>query len=256
VEGYVRRLFALGSSYKVTVGDPTPSKLPGFQQVVIEVQFQDSSDQAIMHVSPDGRLIVRGDIFDTTTDPFAAARAQIKLDGRPFKGPADAAVEVVEYGDFQCPSCRQLYLGLKQLVPKFPQVKFVFKDFPLEQIHPWARNAANAGYCALQKDQATFWKMHDLLFDNQPTITAENHWEKLQDFATQVGLDPAAFRACLTADATKAAIDAAIQEAMRLRVANTPTLFINGRRLVTTSAEQVEQILQYELSSSQPTPKP
>ena len=176
------------------------------------------------------------------------------MDGRPFKGPANASVVVVEYADFQCPSCRQLYDVLKQVVPLYPQVKFVFKDFPLDQIHPWARNAANAGYCALQQNPAAFWKIHDRLFETQATITAENHWQKLQDFATEAGLESGRFRLCLTDPATKAAIDASIAEAIKLRIANTPTMFINGRRVVGGNREQLEQILQFELEAAKTSP--
>jgi len=253
VESFVRKLFAMGPTYRVTVGDPTDAKLPGFYQVLVEVAVQDSSDQAVMYVSTDGKYVLRGEIYQTDSDLFAAVRAQIKLDNQPFKGPTEAKVVVAEYADFQCPSCRQLYEILKQVVPLYPQVKFVFKDFPLDQIHPWARNAAAAGRCTYNQNPAVFWKMHDLLFENQATITAANHWQTLQDFAAQVGLDAAAFRVCLTSPETKAYIDASIQEAIGLRIANTPTMFINGRRVVGGNREQLEQILQFELGA-QPAP--
>ena len=250
VESFVRRLFAMGPAYRVKVGDPSEAKLPGFYEVLVEVAVQDSADQAIMFVSKDGKVVVRGEVYQTEGDLFAATKAQMKLDDQPFKGPADAAVVFVEYADFQCPSCKQLYEVLKQLVPLYPQVKFVYKDFPLEQIHPWARNAAAAGRCAYNQNPAAFWKVHDLLFENQADITAANHWQTLQDYAAQAGLDTGSFRACLTAPETKAYVDASIQEAVRLRIANTPTVFINGRRIVSGNREHLEQILQFELEAA------
>lgn len=256
VEDFTRRLYALGATYRVTAAEPKEAKLPGFYEIAVEVGFQDSTDQALMYVSKDGRHIIRGEVFEAAVDPYAATRAQITIDGRPFKGPATASVVVVEYADFQCPSCKQLYDVLKQVVPLYPQVKFVFKDFPLDQIHPWARNAANAGYCAQQQNPAAFWKLHDRLFESQASITAENHWQKLQDFATEAGLDTARFRMCLTAPETKAAIDASISEAIKLRIANTPTMFINGRRMIGANREQLEQILQFELEAAKPPAQP
>jgi protein-disulfide isomerase len=249
VESFVRKLFAMGSAYRVTAGEPKEATLPGFYEVVVEVAIQDSRDQAVMYISKDGRIVVRGEVYQAEGDLFAATKAQMKLDGQPFKGPADAEVVVVEYADFQCPSCKQLYEALKQVVPLYPRVKFIFKDFPLDQIHPWARNAAAAGRCAYQQRPPAFWKLHDLLFENQASITAANHWQTLQDFAGKVGLDTAAFRTCLSAPATKAYVDESIQEAIRLRIANTPTVFINGRRVVGGGREQLEQILQYELEA-------
>jgi len=250
VEGFVRKLFAMGSSFQVTIGEPRESKLPGFYEVLVEVSVQDSTDQAVMFVSRDGKVVVRGDVYQIEGDLFATTKAQMKLEDHPFKGPADAKVVFVEYADFQCPSCKQLYEILKQLVPLYPQVKFVYKDFPLEQIHPWARNAAAAGRCAYKQNPAAFWKIHDLLFENQASITASNHWQTLLDYAAQSGLDAAAFRTCISAPDTKAYVDESIQEALRLRVANTPTVFINGRRVVGGSREQLEQILQFELEAA------
>jgi protein-disulfide isomerase len=253
VEGFVRKLFAMGPTYRVTVGEPKEAKLPGFYEVLVEVAVQDSTDQAVMYVSKDGKVVVRGEVYQTDGDLFASTKAQMRLGDQASKGPADAKVVFVEYADFQCHSCRQLYDVLKQLVPLYPQVKFVFKDFPLEQIHPWARNAAAAGRCAYKQNPAAFWKLHDLLFENQATITAANHWQTLQDYAGQVGLDTTAFRTCLTAPETKAYVDESIQEAIRLRIANTPTVFINGRRVVGGNREQIEQILQFELASASGT---
>lgn len=256
VEAFVRNLFAMGPTYRVTVGEPKQAKLPGFYEVLVEVAMQDSSDQAVMFISKDGKFVLRGELYQTDGDPFASTRAQMKLENQPFKGPADAKVVVVEYADFQCPSCKQLFEVLKQLVPLYPQVKFVFKDFPLDQIHPWARNAAAAGRCAYKQNPAAFWKLHDLLFEQQANITAVNHWQQLQDFAAQVGLEPQSFRLCLTAPDTKTYVDDSIQEALRLRIANTPTVFVNGRRVVGGSREQLEQIIQFELQATAQRPPP
>jgi protein-disulfide isomerase len=251
VERYLRHSFAWGPSFKVQIGEPRESTVPNFYELDIEVTYPDgNSNQGSLYVSKDGRHVIRGEVQQTDVDPFAAVRSQIKLEGQPFKGPADARVVVVEYADFQCPSCRQMYLEIKQLLPRYPQVKFVFKDFPLDHIHPWARNAALAGRCAYRQDPGTFWKLHDALFDNQQSITAENHWQRFADLATAAGLDAQAFRVCMTSPEAKAEVDASVQEAISLRVANTPTLFINGRRFVGGTRADLENILRYELNAT------
>ena len=84
----------------------------------------------------------RGEIQDLNGDPLADTRQQLHLEGYPSKGPANAKVVLVEFADFECPVCRQLDQGLRELLVKYPQVRLVFKDFPIEQIHPWARTAA------------------------------------------------------------------------------------------------------------------
>ncbi len=257
VERYLRHSFAWGPSFQVRVGEPREATVPNFYELDIEVTYPDgNSSQGSLYISKDGRHVIRGEVQQTDVDPFAAIRSQIKLEGQPFKGPADSRVVVVEYADFQCPSCRQMYLELKQIVPRYPQVKFVFKDFPLEHIHPWARNAALAGRCAYRQDPAAFWKMHDALFENQASITAENHWQRFADLAVQAGLDPQAFRLCMTSPEATAAVDASVHEAISLRIANTPTLFINGRRFVGGNRADLENILRYELDSPPPAPTP
>src|SRR5437879_8572806 len=95
-----------------------------------------------------------------STDPLAAVRSQIHLADCPSKGPANARVVVVEYADFQCPTCGQLHKVLSEIEPQYPQVRFVYKDFPLTHIHPWAMTAAIAGRCAYRQNPEAFWKLH------------------------------------------------------------------------------------------------
>ena len=87
---------------------------------------------------------------------------------------------LVEFSDFECPVCRSLHDVLRSLLPTYPQVRVVFKDFPLETLHPWARTAALAGRCAYQQKPEAFWKVYDSIYDNQEIISAENAWSSLR----------------------------------------------------------------------------
>ena len=89
----------------------------------------------------------------------------------------------------------------------YPQVRLVFKDFPLEQ-HPWARSAAIAGRCAYNQDPKAFWKLYDLIYDNQDIISPENSYAKLTDYASQIGLNPDTFKTCMASPEAAAAVDA------------------------------------------------
>jgi protein-disulfide isomerase len=248
VEAYVRKLYAWGPSFQVQVGAPKDSPTPGFYEVTVQVSAGGQSETGIVYVSKDGRFLLRGDINDMTADPFAAARQQIKLAGSASEGPADARVVVVAYGDFQCPHCRELDLVLRALVARYPQVRFVTKHFPLSQIHPWAMTATTAAYCAYRQKPEAYWAYHHLLFDNQDNITPENAWQKAQDLAAQAGFDPDGIRTCMASPEAKAAIDADVKEGQALSIANTPTVFINGRRLVGGDRNILEQFINYELA--------
>ncbi len=249
VESYLRKLYAWGPSFHVKIGPLRDAPVSGFYEVSVEVSMGDQSDSAVIYVSKDGRYLFRGDMQDMNTDPLAVVGAQIDSVNSPARGPANAGVTVVEYSDFQCPSCRQLYQALREVVPRYPQVRFVFKDFPLAQIHPWAMTAAIAGRCAYQQNPDAFWKLHDSIFDNQGVISAENVWQKMMDFAGQAGLDPGAFRTCMASPEANQAVLANMKEGKTLKVANTPTVFVNGRRIVGGDPSLLDQYIQYELAT-------
>jgi protein-disulfide isomerase len=186
-------------------------------------------------------------LSDLAKDPMAENRAHLQTKDSPSLGPADAPVTLVEFSDFECPVCRSLHDALRGLLPNYPQLRVVFKDFPLEQIHPWARTAATAGRCAYQQDPKAFWKMYDLIYDGQELISAENAWGKMTDFAAQTGLNADAFKACMASPEAAAAVDASRENGVQLEVGSTPTMFVNGRRIVGADPHTLEQYIKYEL---------
>jgi protein-disulfide isomerase len=246
-EDFLRKLYAWGPEFQVNAAAPKPSAVPDLYEIMVEVSLQGQSDSAAVYVTGDGRYMVRGEIADMNADPFAAITQKLILDGSPSKGPADAPVVIVEFGDFQCPSCRQLDVILRELLPEYPQVRLVFKDFPLEQIHPWAMTAALVGRCAYQQSSDAFWKVHDLIYDNQERITPETAYEKLLQLGVDAGLDPAALRACVANPQTAESVRKSIAEGQSLDVNSTPTSFINGRALVGPNKELLRQYLRFTL---------
>lgn len=256
VEAFLRKLYAWGPAFRVKVGPVKDAPVPGFSEVSVAVTYGGQSDTAVVYVSKDGRYLLRGDLQDMTSDPLAAVRSRIQLANSPSKGPANARVTVVEYADFQCPTCRQLHQVLRDLVPNYPQVRFVFKDFPLTQIHPWAMTAATAARCAFQQSPGSFWKLHDSLFDNQESITPENARSRMLDYAASAGLAAEKIRACMDTPETTKAVMESVREGQALKVANTPTVFVNGRRLIGADRGLLEQYIQYELAANLPAVRP
>jgi protein-disulfide isomerase len=170
------------------------------------------------------------------------------MDDAPVLGNSKAPVTLVEYSDFQCPVCRSLHDVLRGMLPNYAgKVRIVFKDFPLEQ-HPWARTAAIAGRCAYQQEPNAFWKMYDFIYDNQEIISAANAWTKMVDYAGQSGLNTDTFKSCMASPEPTAAINASRANGQQLEVSSTPTVFVNGRRLVGADAHLLEQYINYELA--------
>jgi protein-disulfide isomerase len=192
--------------------------------------------------------LIRGEINDLTSDPLADTVKKIQTANSPVLGNPSAPITLVEYSDFECPVCRNLHDSLRGLLPNYPQVKVIFKDYPLDTIHPWARTAALAGRCAYQQDPKAFWKMYDSIYDNQDVISASNVYDKVTDYATKAGLNPEVFKACMSAPETAQTIDASIANGNLLEVRSTPTVFVNGRRIVGADPRTVQQYLDYEVA--------
>jgi len=167
----------------------------------------------------------------------------------PSLGDPKAAVTLVEYSDFECPVCRNLHDVLRDnILPKYTgKVRVVFKDFPIEQLHPWARTAAIAGRCAYQQNPETFWKTYDLIYNNQEIISAANAWTKMLDYAGQSGMEADTFKACMASPEAGEAVNASRANGQLLDVNSTPTVFVNGRRIVGADAHLLEQYINYEL---------
>ena len=146
---------------------------------------------------------------------------QLAAGDDPSVGPTTAPVTIVEYGDFECPICKESVAILEQLRTLYPeQIRVVYRDFPLAA-HPRARSAAEAAQCAYEQGQ--FWAYHDALFAHAPDLP--NYVE----LAERLQLDTQTFHNCLASAAPKAAVSKDLHEAERLGLSGTPTFFVNGR---------------------------
>ncbi len=251
VEYFGKAVETPGVSFTVkTLG---PAEVPGWRTGVVQAELGGQTQDIPIWVSGDGRFLFRGEAIDLTIDPAVALMRKIKLEGEPSRGPADAKVTVVEYSDFECPYCARAWeIFEKEVYPGYrDKVRFVFKQMPLTQIHPWAEDAAIATECALEQGNDAFWKLYDGLFAAQAQITKDNVADKVEALATAGGLDAPRLRECLTSRKTVAAVRADQSEAMSVGVNSTPTFFVNGRRVQgAQSPEAFKQAIDQALASA------
>jgi protein-disulfide isomerase len=247
IEKYLRNLNAWDSSFKFTFGELQPSSVLGLYRVQVEVSEGNNKSEATFYVSKDGRYLMRGDVEDMDFDAVADARTKIHIVGAPSRGPENAKVTLVIYEDFECPGCRQLETALRALLPNFPGVRVIYKDFPLTQAHPWAMKAAQTGRCVFKQNPDAFWKFHDLVFDNQNLFVSEDATERLKRYAIQVGVDASDLERCTVALSVQKEIQESVEEGRSLRVTTTPTTFINGRRVIGADATAIEHFIRFEL---------
>jgi len=139
-------------------------------------------------------------------------------------GPSHAAVTVVEYGDFECPNCKQAAPAVKLLLQRFNgRVRFVWRNFPLEGVHPHALHAASAAEAA--SGQGKFWPMHDLLFENQNRLELA----QLRRYAERLELDMARYDAEMDGERHLQRVRSHVESGERSGVRGTPAFFVNQR---------------------------
>jgi predicted DsbA family dithiol-disulfide isomerase len=161
----------------------------------------------------------------------------------PARGKDDAPVTIVEFGDFQCPYCREAEDSLRTVFERHPdQVRLVFRNLPLASVHPNATVAAEAGVCA--ERQGMFWQMHDAMYQDQSALSET----ALKDTAKRLGLKMDGFAACLEDPQTREQLDTDRKAADELDVTGTPFFFINGRPLNgSVPVERFEAVITDEL---------
>ena len=139
------------------------------------------------------------------------------------RGAKDAKVTVVEYGDFECAACGQAYHAVKILLDRFgDRMRFVFRQFPLREVHPDAELAAEAAESAGGQDR--FWQMHDLLFENQCHLKAEN----LREYAAKAGLDLGRFDKEMRDHLYRQRVQKDVDSGTKSHILCTPAFFVNG----------------------------
>ncbi len=213
------------------VADIRPSEVPGLAEVQVVITNPQGSSQNRLLVSADGKHALTGDILPFGAKPFDEARGKLEkgVTG-PAKGPAKAAVTIVEFSDMQCPHCAKAAPVIDQLLAQEPEVRFVFQNFPLPA-HNWAEKAAGYVDCVGRAPNDAVWKFIQKTFDDQANITESNADEKLKAIATASGANADEIATCAAKSDTKARVEASLALGKSVGVNATPTLFINGRNV-------------------------
>lgn len=250
VTRYLRYAEGFTPTVEIVLDDPKPSAFPGLYQLTVHLKAGKNEAVRNYFLTSDGTRIISGSIFDLKESPFKANLEQLKPESAPATGRENAPVQIYVFSDFQCPYCREEAKVLRQGIEKnhASDVRVIFKDFPLDAIHPWARTAAHAGHCVANQNGEAFWAFHDWIYDHQGEIKPENVKDKALEFAKTQKLNTEKLSACLADSATDAYVNKTVAEGRALGVQQTPTMFVNGRMLSgALSAEQMNLLIRMEL---------
>ena len=193
METYVRHLLLVDPRVTVSVDDPKAAPIAGLKEVDVHLSFEGRSQDEVFYVASDGQQVLYGKVFNIKQSPFQAELDKIHTDLSPSFGAPGAPIVMVLYSDFECPACKEEAKTLRENITKmYPdKVRVYFKDFPLEQIHPWAKTAAIAGRCIFRQNPQSFWDFYDWIYDHQTEVTPANVKDKVLEFAKEKNLGAA-----------------------------------------------------------------
>jgi protein-disulfide isomerase len=249
IERQVRTYYSIPTGVRITVGPLRPSDFAGYDALTVHMDSPEKKADYDFLLSKDGNTLLRMTKLDLTKDPYAENVKKISLGDRPVRGKKDAKVVVVNYDDFECPYCSRMHQTLfPEILKEYgDRVEFVYKDYPLAEIHPWATHAAVDANCLAAQSADAYWDLADYLHANQREVSSAGQTRDLQFAALdrlttlqaqKYSLDQTKLQSCMKAQ-NDDAIKASMREGDTLGVNATPTIFVNGREVdgVVSAAE-------------------
>ena len=240
IERQVRSYYEIPASVKVVIGPLKPSEFPNYDALTITFDGGEKKQTYDFLLSKDNKTLIRMTRLDLSKDPYAEVMKKIDVTGRPVRGNKDAKVVAVNFDDFQCPFCSRMHSSLfPELLKEYgDRVAFIYKDFPLDEIHPWAIHAAVDAGCLAAQNSDAYWDFADYIHANQSEVNSEktigSKFAALDRLAMQQGqkhnLDQPKLEACIKAQKDDA-VKASIHEGDQLGLVATPTMFINGQKV-------------------------
>jgi len=266
IEVLIRSQFSVPADYDVMLGGKTRSDIPGYDNLAVTFMHKGKQSTVNFLISKDGNTLARLEKFDISKDPALS----INVDHRPVRGDAAAKVEIINFDDLQCPYCARMNteLGVDTLDRYKGLVKIVYKDFPLEEIHPWAVHAAVDANCIADQSGTAYWAYVDYVHAHGHEISGEQadpakSFTALDNIANTIGtqnkLDDAKLMACVRKQ-DDSAVRASMKAGNALGLEGTPQVYVNGERLPSGArpAEEVWNAIDRALKAEgiQPPPAP
>jgi protein-disulfide isomerase len=240
VDAFLKQQFGYEADLSWKIVSIRPSGIGSLAEVTVVLASQQGQQSTRFYVAPDGEHALVGEVIPFGARPFDPVKKILEkgITG-PTRGPKDAPVTIVEFGDLQCPACKAAQPTIEALVAAEPNARFVFQNFPLE-MHNWAAKGAAYADCVGRASNDAFWKFVSKTYETQADITADTADEKLTAIADGAGVKGADIAACAAKPETRARVDASLALGKAVEVTGTPTLFINGRKVGSFDARMSE----------------
>jgi protein-disulfide isomerase len=248
VDAYMKRSFGYDPGVNWQVLDVKASPVPGIAEIIVQVN---KGEPYHLFYSSAAQIAFVGQTIPFGPNPYASARAKLQSAFGPSRGGQNAPIQIVEFSDLECPHCKAAQPIVEKLEGDFPQVRFVFQQFPLPaSLHPWAMKAALYADCAGQMNKDAFWKYVDSIFDSQGGIALATADDKLKELAVAAGYDAQKISACAASPEAEARVKKSMELGESLNVNQTPTIFINGRAVLGLAGipyDNLKNLVQFEI---------
>jgi len=226
---------------KILIGPAAPNPdFPTFETVTVTIDNGERKQDLNFLLSKDHNTLIRINKFDLKKDPYAETMSKIDTTGRPTRGAKSSKVVVVNFDDFECPYCSRLHQTLfPEILKEYgDRITFIYKDFPLVEIHPWAMHAAVDANCLAAQNNDAYWDFADYIHSNQNEINKESATQARFDALDRLtlaqgqkhNLDASKLQACVKAQ-DESAVKASMKEGEGVGAEATPTLFVNGEKI-------------------------
>lgn len=229
VLAFYSRMFGFQENLNFKVAEIKWSPAPGVAEVTAVVSTPQGQQVSKLYVTPDGKHAISGDMVPFGKDPYAGSRELLKQAFGPMRGSATPQIRLVEFADLECPACKAAQPVIEKLLTAIPTAQVVFQSFPLEQLHPWAKEAAKYLDCLSRTSNEEALTFIDAVYTHQEEITKENATDKLKNYVTLAKGDPVKVAACAASPETQARLEKSIDLGKKLEITGTPTVFVNGR---------------------------
>jgi protein-disulfide isomerase len=235
IQTEIRSRYSVPQQVDISVSNPQASDIPGYDKLIVTFTHDAKKNTFDFLISKDHKTLARLESIDISQDLMS----KIDVKGRPVRGNQAAKVTIVNFDDFQCPFCSRMHSTLfPGLLKEYgDKVKFIYKDYPLVEIHPWALHAAVDANCLGEQNSDAYWEFADYVHANQKVIAGHNPAEAYAnldkatvDQGDKHHLDGQKLKACVQ-KSDEAVVRQSMAEGDKLGVDSTPTLFINGEKI-------------------------
>lgn len=257
VNAFFHRMFGWNENLVFKVAAIRASPIRGLAEVDAIVSTPNGQQKTSLLISSDQDYAVVGNVLQFP-DPFAKDRAILNKDAfGPVRGSATPAITLVEFSDLECPACKAAQPVFDRLMNDETNTRLIFQNFPLDKLHPWAEKAADYMDCIARDNNDAAWKFIANVYAQQDVLNQQNQagaaalTAKLNEIAGAAGVDADKVATCSSSPETKARIEKSRKLGEEVGVAQTPTLFVNGRRIEDATSvpyEVLKSVVDFEIS--------